>query len=562
MARSAFRGKRKASSTPSNRNDERHDRRKKAVDLGRSDPIIESSSEEDSDDERDIEEPTLQSDESSMGDHDDEQDDAALESKRVRLAREYLKKVDAQSSSEEDDDEDDENEHSDDGGDDDDDDDHSDTLGKKLQRDRLKREGALDRVLARKVQQHITQTHAPITRDLASEHASEQLIRQGCIHLLGGGHDLTPTCVALSGDARTAISGSKDHSVMLWDLEKQCRSVTIYPHWKKISRTIEPLSKTLSPPGAPGARKQKSTRSHGQVLAVALSDQYAAVGRQSGLVEIYDIRTNGPMIKSFEGHKGAVTSLCFRTNTHQLFSTSEDRCIRHYNLDEMMYIETLYGHQFAVTGIDCHLKERPVSVGRDRTARGWKIAEETHLIYRGGSKLQSAQSVSVIKDDWFLTGHEDGHLCLWMADKKKAVATLENVHGAGNEVVSVACPKNSDIAASGSNDNYLRLWKVLTGRELKDRGLEPLATIPVRGYINAIAFDPKAQFCVVALGQEHRLGRWNRVPAAKNRIAIIPLRSVDTDKDESVGNNGGMADDVVNGDDDDVGSSVDDSTDN
>jgi len=320
--------------------------------------------------------------------------------------------------------------------------------------------------------------------------------------------------VALQSDGSRAISGSKDHSVILWDVETAHRLTNLCKHWKKDGNV---------------------GRSAGQVLTVACSDdgRYAAVGCRDATVRIFDIRSKSAsnLVKTFEGHKNAVTSLCFRTNTYQLFSASQDRCIRHYNLDEMLYIETLYGHQFAVTDIDCYGCERPISVGRDRTARAWKLAQDTHLIFRGGGRIQAAQSVSVIKDDWFLTGHEDGHLSLWFIDKKRAVQVFENAHGLedglGRGVVSVSSVQGSDVAATGSNDGYLRFWNVQTGAE---RGLEPLGKIPVHGYINDIAFGPKAKFCVLAVGQEHRLGRWNRIPRAKNRIAIVKLQTSDVEE--------------------------------
>lgn len=62
-----------------------------------------------------------------------------------------------------------------------------------------------------------------------------------------------------------------------------------------------------------------------------------------------------------------------------------------------------------------------------------------------------------------------------------------------------------------------------TGDTLDDRGLEEFSRIPVYGYINDIDIGPKAKFCVVAVGQEPRLGRWNRVGKAKNRIGIVKL---------------------------------------
>ena len=61
--------------------------------------------------------------------------------------------------------------------------------------------------------------------------------------------------------------------------------------------------------------------------------------------------------------------------------------------------------------------------------------------------------------------------------------------------------------------------------------MEALSQVPLNGFVNGIAVGPKARFCVVAVGQEPRLGRWNRVPKAKNRFGIVKLRSPD-DVDE------------------------------
>ena len=69
--------------------------------------------------------------------------------------------------------------------------------------------------------------------------------------------------------------------------------------------------------------------------------------------------------------------------------------------------------------------------------------------------------------------------------------------------------------------------------------MEALDKIPVSGYINGIAVGAKARFCVVAVGQEPKMGRWNRVAGARNRFGIIRLRSdaeVATDMNDEEGN--------------------------
>lgn len=473
---------------------------------------------------------------------DDTEEEETLDAKKVRLAREYLRKLEAG-------DDDDTGDSDSDGSDDDDEDDHDDDeekehdrIGAKLQRDRLKREGMLEvevadrvriglermRISLPKVAEGMDDSDIGVTASSNDKNKQEtqDWVDAGHIKLLRG-HDLTPTCVALQANGERAISASKDHSVLLWDIQEERKSQTLCPTFKKSNGS--------------------SSRTMGEVLSVACSDdgRYAAVGRRDATVCLYDIRSGkntGPvgLVKTFTGHKGPITSLCFRTQSLQLFSASDDRCIRHYSINEMMYMETLYGHQFGVTGIDCHRKERPISVGRDRTARAWKIAEDTHLIFRGGAKVASADSIRVMKEDWFLTGHEDGHLALWMTEKKRAVVSIDYAHGVdstgvGRSIGAIGALRGSDLAITGSHDGHLRLWKVMMGQTLDSRGMEPLDTMPLHGYVNGISVGPKARFCVVAVGQEPRLGRWNRIPGAKNRFGIVRLRSeeeINADEDD------------------------------
>jgi ribosomal RNA-processing protein 9 len=433
----------------------------------------------------------------------DEDEKETLDAKRVRLAQEYLKKLEAteDSSSEEED-----NDDMDTGG---------DRISMRLQRERLKREGILERDVSDIVSRSIPSI-SDISQD-AAQSAAKEWISSGRANYFRG-HDLSVTCVALQASGEKAISGSKDNSVILWDVERKMKLLDLSEQWKK--------------------GEQKNGRSSGEALSVACSDdgRYAVVGRRDSTVAVYDIRLSVKnaakhLITTFSGHKGPVTCVKFRTQSNQLFSGSEDRCIRHYSLDEMTYMETLYGHQAGVTSIDCHRKERPISVGRDRTARAWKLSEDTHLIFRGGSKISSADCISVIRDDWFVTGHDDGNLSLWLTEKKKAVHSISDAHGRSGSlsrgINSLGSLKGSDMLATGSCDGFLRLWKLKMGATLDERGIEPIGKIPIQGYINGIAVGPKAKFCVVAVGQEPAFGRWDRVANAKNRFGIIELRADD-----------------------------------
>lgn len=47
-------------------------------------------------------------------------------------------------------------------------------------------------------------------------------------------------------------------------------------------------------------------------------------------------------IKNLQGHRGPVSGLVFRKDTHTLYSASEDRSVKVWNLDDMAYVESLY----------------------------------------------------------------------------------------------------------------------------------------------------------------------------------------------------------------------------
>lgn len=46
-------------------------------------------------------------------------------------------------------------------------------------------------------------------------------------------------------------------------------------------------------------------------------------------------------IKNLQGHRSNVTGLVFRKDTHTLYSASEDRSVKVWNLDDMAYVESL-----------------------------------------------------------------------------------------------------------------------------------------------------------------------------------------------------------------------------
>ena len=481
-----------------------------------------------------------------------EEEEETVDAKRLRLARDYLTKMKAQQSSSSEDEDDDDSSSDDDS---DSDTEEEDKLGKRIAKERLKKSGLLQLQIASTIQSSIQTLRSSIAKDIGIDAASQAWLGSSSTTSTNNntqqqqdeiyskswlqnkyityhrGHDLSPTSVALSSNGHVAYSGSKDGSLLMWN---------VVNGGKKLN-TISPVVKGSGSVSGEGNISDRNTR---EILSIATSDddRYLAVGGRDNCVRIFDIRTLGKNttngggstpITTLSGHKKAVTSLSFRSRTLDLYSGSEDRCIRRYDLNALTYVETLYGHQSSIIDIDCALKNRPVSIAQDRTVRLWKVEEDSHLVYRPGGDVSSAECVCAIQDGWFITGHDDGRLALWKEEKKRPVGDVViAAHGYdnGNKGVSrsvMCCDglKLSDVLATGSNDGYLRLWRVNTSGDKNDSGISPLESVPIHGHINSIAMGPEGKFCVAAVGQEPRLGRWDRVPRAKNRFAIIKLNA-------------------------------------
>ncbi|XP_026286964.1 U3 small nucleolar RNA-interacting protein 2 [Frankliniella occidentalis] len=320
-------------------------------------------------------------------------------------------------------------------------------------------------------------------------------------------HNLPITCLAVSADNKFIYSASKDCVIVKWCLVDK-KKLKATPNPRKCSADL----------------KQKCHQHRILSLTISTDGKFLAAGDEGNIIHIWNADTLQHM-HTFKGHKGPVTGLAFRRDTHQLFSVSTDRAVKLWSLDEMACIETLFGHQSGITAVDALARERAVtSGGRDNSLRVWKIVEESQLVFNGHQG--SIDCVRLLDEQHFISGGDDGTLSLWSAMKKKPLCSVVNSHGRdqttneANWVSSVASFLNTDLAASGSNNGQIMLWK--TGQAC--RSLVSVFHIPVKGFINGLAFTSDGQYLVAAVGQEHRLGRWWRDPSAKNSVIVIPLK--------------------------------------
>lgn len=399
-----------------------------------------------------------------------EEDIETPQEKRLRLAKEYLGQLQEQ--------EDEEKDHADF---------VNDPISDRLQQDVLEQAGRLHKKVAQEVV-------CPCAADL-------RVLR---------GHSLPVTCLVVTHDDKHIFSAGKDCNIIKWDV-KSGKKIKVIPGGRKGTEDTH-----------------KGHTAHILCLAISSDGQYLVSGDMNNLIHLWDPKTC-ELLHTFRGHRDTVSGLAFRKGTHQLFSASHDRTVKIWNVDERAYVETLFGHQDCITGVDSLTRDRAVtSGGRDHSVRVWKVLEESQLVFHGHKG--SIDCISLINEEHFISGADDNSLAVYGVLKKKPLVTVRNAHQGGedgaakdggeNWICSVAALTNTDLAASGSSDGCVRLW--CCRGDFK--ALQPVAKIPITGFVNDLRFSTSGEFLVAAVGQEHRLGRWWRNKEARNSIVIIPLK--------------------------------------
>ncbi|XP_043226672.1 U3 small nucleolar RNA-interacting protein 2-like [Amphibalanus amphitrite] len=359
------------------------------------------------------------------------------------------------------------------------------------------------RSVADRLRDEVLERAGRLQRPLADscvQPAAELVRRLRCRQL-----QLPVTCAVLAPDDKFLYTGSKDCSLIKWCMETYKRLQVV-----------------------PGGRKGTENTHIGHTthilcMAISTDNKYLVSGDLSHLIQLWD-PASLTRLHVFRGHRGAVTGLAFQRGTHQLFSAAADRMVKVWSVHDRSYIESLFGHQDAITGLDALSRERAVSCGgRDTSCRVWKLVEESQLVFTG--HRDSIDCIRLINEEHWVTGGQDGMVCLWGVSKKKPLCCVPRAHGVDPQsrlprwVSAVSALTNSDLVASGSWDGHVRLWRCAAGFT----ALTALMALPAAGFVNSLTFSGSGDRLVAGCGQEHRLGRWWRLREGSNQLLVYPL---------------------------------------
>jgi WD40 repeat protein/class 3 adenylate cyclase len=282
----------------------------------------------------------------------------------------------------------------------------------------------------------------------------------GSLAIFGDAHSEQVFSVAISPNGTTALSGSADNEMWLWDLA--------------------------------AGRKMQAFKSEEDIVRVTFSPdgKWALSGTENGQLKLWDV-AKGVGIRTFDKVQPMrrVNSIAFSPDGTRIASSSNDNVAYLWNSATGKVVHELKGHASAVHAIVFTPDGLSVVSGsQDKRLLVWDVATgepRQTLVGHTSSILNVAMS-----PDGMLVASGDlvGNIKLWDNANPKGAFMLKDkerstIKAHEGEVASLAfSPDGAWLASAGEGGN-IRVWDVATAKELRRVSLG-IASAP-----NSVAFS-------------------------------------------------------------------------
>ncbi|CAK0816759.1 unnamed protein product [Prorocentrum cordatum] len=256
--------------------------------------------------------------------------------------------------------------------------------------------------------------------------------------------------------AATALSGSRDNTLKLWELSTG-----------RCLRTLE-------------------GHTYEVMCVTAQGKDGALSGSIDKTLKLWELST-GRCLRTLEGHTDRVPCVTALGEDGAL-SGSDDRTLKLWELSTGRCLRTLTGHAGAVLCVTALGEDGALSGSDDRTLKLWELSTGRCLRTLTGH-AGAVLCVTALGEDGALSGSDDRTLKLWELSTGRCLRTLTGHAGA----VLCVTALGEDGALSGSDDRTLKLWELSTGRCLRTLTGHAGAVMRVTAQGRALARDAQGR---------------------------------------------------------------------
>ena len=314
------------------------------------------------------------------------------------------------------------------------------------------------------------------------------------------GHEDYVLAVAVTLDGKHIVSGSKDNTIRIWDLE-----------------TGKPIGKPI-----------KGHKGHVLTIAMTPDGKRFISGSADNTIRVWDLETNEPVGTPLRGHKGPVLTVTMTPDGKHIISGSADKTIRVWDSNTGKPIgKPFEGHENMVRDISVAWNRKLIVSGSyDHTIRVWNFKTGKPIGKPINGHDGPVLAVAVTPDGKrIVSGSYDKTIRIWDLESRKPIG--EPIRGHDGPLSSISLTRDGKRIVSGSYDKTIRIWNLENRKPIGE---------PIKGHegpLSAISLTPDEKRFITG-SYDNTIRIWdleNRNPIGKpieghmvrvNAVAITP----------------------------------------
>lgn len=263
------------------------------------------------------------------------------------------------------------------------------------------------------------------------------------VHIFTEHNDMV-SAVEITKDGRYAVSGSLDKTIRVWDIEN-----------RKLVRTIYTGRPVLDLAVAHDTHRIISTSTDKAVYVWDINQ---------GVSWLKGICRRG-MLNTLKGHKGPIEALAVTPDGRKMISASKDGTLKIWDLERGKFLFNLAKNLFERTTKIVVMPDGryALTASVDQTIRVWNLNSLADVPY-SFDHASAVRAVAITPDGHLaISGSLDNLVKVWDLEERKM---LHNLAGHTDVVMTVAVTPDGKYAVSGSGDNTIKVWDLKQGEEI------------------------------------------------------------------------------------------------